>query len=134
ELALVYRARGMSADAADAHAREVLRGAEPQDDDAASRSSDVVGTGMRAAVASFVFFAGGALIPVVPYLFGLESWAAMIVSAALVGIALIVTGAIVGILAGARPVSRAARQLAIGYGAAAVTVLLGLLVSPLLQG
>lgn len=134
ELALVYRARGMAADEADAHAREVLRGVEGPSDANGSRPSDVVGTGMRAAVSSFMFFSGGAIVPVLPYLFGLSGWTAIIVSAALVGIALVITGAIVGILAGASPWTRAARQLAIGYGAAAVTVVLGLLVSPLLSG
>lgn len=134
ELALVYRARGMSADEADAHAREVLRGAESQGEADGARSTDIVGTGMRAAVSSFVFFAAGAIVPVLPYLFGLSGWTAIIVSAALVGLALVITGAIVGVLAGASPWSRAARQLAIGYGAAAVTVILGIIVSPLLSG
>ena len=44
----------------------------------------------------------------------------------LVGLALLATGAIVGILSGASPLKRALRQLAIGYGAAAATYLLGL--------
>src|SRR5690606_34053101 len=80
ELALVYRARGMSADEADAHAREVLRGAESQGDGDGARTTDIVGTGMRAAVSSFVFFAAGAIVPVLPYLFGLSGWTAIIVS------------------------------------------------------
>ncbi|HRQ00503.1 MAG TPA: VIT1/CCC1 family protein [Terrimesophilobacter sp.] len=132
ELALVYRARGMQPAAADAYAREMLRGVDESPDTPADRPSDVVGTGMRAALASFLFFASGAVIPVIPYLFGLSGWVAIIVSAALVGVALVVTGAIVGILSGASPLSRALRQLAIGFGAAAVTVALGVLVSPLL--
>jgi VIT1/CCC1 family predicted Fe2+/Mn2+ transporter len=45
----------------------------------------------------------------------------------LVGIALMVTGSIVGLLSGASPLKRALRQLAIGFGAAGVTYLLGLL-------
>ena len=36
------------------------------------------------------------------------------------------TGTVVGLLSGTSPVRRALRQLAIGYGAAAVTYLLGL--------
>jgi SulP family sulfate permease len=42
-------------------------------------------------------------------------------------VASLATGAIVGILSGASPLKRGLRQLAIGYGAAAVTYLLGLL-------
>ena len=80
ELALVYRARGMSAAEASAHAAEVLRhtgagigGHEPVDPAAeAADRHEVIGTGLRAAVASFSFFATGALIPVLPYLFGLQ--------------------------------------------------------------
>jgi VIT1/CCC1 family predicted Fe2+/Mn2+ transporter len=51
---------------------------------------------------------------------------AVIVAAALVGVTLLGTGAIVGLLSGASPIKRGLRQLAIGYGAAAVTYLLGL--------
>jgi VIT1/CCC1 family predicted Fe2+/Mn2+ transporter len=44
-----------------------------------------------------------------------------------VGIALLVTGAIVGLLSGGSPLKRALRQLLIGFGAAGVTYLLGVL-------
>lgn len=133
ELALVYRARGMDAESADALARETLRGVagSPSDVETADANA-VVGTGMRAALASFLFFSGGAIIPVIPFLFGMSGWWAIAVSAALVGVALVATGGIVGVLSGASPVRRALRQLAIGYGAAAVTVALGYLVGPFL--
>jgi vacuolar iron transporter family protein len=52
---------------------------------------------------------------------------AMIVSAALVGLTLLGTGAVVGLLSGGSPLLRGLRQLLIGYSAAAVTYLLGLL-------
>ena len=132
ELALVYRARGMDAAEAEQHARKVLGSGETVSTAPSGGAGDVVGTGMRAAIASFFFFASGAIIPVVPYLFGLTGWLSIIVSAALVGVALVATGAIVGVLSGASPLGRAVRQLAIGYGAAAVTVILGWLVSPLI--
>lgn len=61
-----------------------------------------------------------------PYLVGLTGLTAVITSAALVGLALLVTGAVVGIISGGPPLRRAMRQLAIGWGAAAVTYLLGL--------
>jgi VIT1/CCC1 family predicted Fe2+/Mn2+ transporter len=88
---------------------------------------EAIGTGLRAAVSSFSFFASGALIPVLPYLFGLQGAVALVIAAVLVGIALIGTGVIVGLLSGGPPLRRALRQLLIGYGAAAVTYLLGLL-------
>ncbi len=52
----------------------------------------------------------------------------MMAAAILVGIALFATGVVVGLLSGAPPLRRALRQLLIGYGAAAVTYVLGLLV------
>lgn len=81
---------------------------------------------MGAAAASFCFFASGAVIPVLPYIFGLTGITAVIVACALVGLALLATGAVVGLLSGASPLKRALRQLAIGLGAAAATYVLGL--------
>ncbi|WP_146898457.1 VIT1/CCC1 transporter family protein [Cellulomonas aerilata] len=156
ELALVYRARGMTAEEADLHAREVLDGLDaghaaahldrlPGSAGAAGgvpvgaapgaagdRGDEVdeheaIGSAVGAAASSFCFFASGALVPVLPYLLGLHGLAAVAVAAVLVGLALLATGATVGILSGGPPLRRALRQLAIGFGAAAVTYVLGLL-------
>ena len=131
-----YTARGMSVAEASAHAAEVLRhhGAGTAGHELVDHAADrhevigAVGTGLRAAVASFSFFAAGALIPVLPYLFGLQGPVAVVVAAALVGLMLVVTGMIVGLLSGAPPLRPALRQLLIGYGAATITYVLGLLV------
>lgn len=131
ELELVYRARGMDAEQARSHAAEVLTNTDSGTHGTTGHSAvrhEAIGTGLGAAVSSFLFFASGALIPVLPYLFGVEGTAAMVTAAVLVGIALLATGVIVGLLSGASPMRRALRQLMIGYGAAAVTYLLGLLV------
>jgi VIT1/CCC1 family predicted Fe2+/Mn2+ transporter len=149
ELALVYRARGMSEEAAEARARDVfgglttatsairvqrvgdagvtapeLEGVRPG---APENEHEEIGTAWQAALSSFCFFASGAVIPVLPYLVGLNGIVAVIVASALVGVALLATGAVVGLLSGGPPLKRALRQLAIGFGAAAVTYLLGLL-------
>lgn len=131
ELALVYRARGMSEDEAQERAARMiaLQGAAPESGPVTLtgvEEHEELGTPWGAAISSFCFFAGGAIIPVLPYLFGLTGFTAIIVSAVIVGIALLVTGGIVGVLSGAPPWKRALRQLLIGYGAAAVTYLLGL--------
>src|SRR3712207_1167843 len=126
ELALVYRARGESEAAARAHADRILRGGQSVTASVPAQH-DAVGSATNAALSSFVFFGSGALLPVLPYLFGMEGIAAVLVAALLVGIALLLTGATVGVLSGASPLKRALRQLAIGYGAAAVTYLIGLL-------
>jgi vacuolar iron transporter family protein len=128
ELALVYRARGMSKKAAAAHATEVI--GAPKGSLASgvkTESNEAIGTGFGAAASSFCFFASGAIIPVIPYFFGLTGLTAGLIAAGLVGLALLGTGSIVGLLSGGSPARRALRQLAIGFGAAAVTYLLGLL-------
>lgn len=132
ELALVYRARGLPAEEAQRRAEAVLRnhsstppGAPkdgPEDD-----QHEVVGTGLGAAVSSFAFFASGAAVPVLPFLIGFTGAAALIAAILLVGLALMLTGATVGVLSGGPPVRRALRQLAIGAGAATATYLLGVL-------
>ncbi|MCB0932862.1 MAG: VIT1/CCC1 transporter family protein [Mycobacterium sp.] len=138
ELELVYRARGLSAAEAKSHAAEVLSEPSVAGRENAERGREIVGqseesheaigTGLGAAVSSFLFFATGALIPVLPYLFGMSGTSAVVVAAVLVGLALIGTGVIVGLLSGAPPLRRALRQLSIGYGAAGITWVLGLLV------
>ena len=91
------------------------------------RDHEVIGSAVGAAASSFLFFASGAIIPVLPWIFGLSGTPAVVVALVLVGIALLVTGGMVGLLSGGPPLRRGLRQLAIGFGAAAVTYLLGLL-------
>lgn len=129
ELALVYRARGMAADEAYLHARERLTALEahaaPLGRTEAGGDHEVVGSAWAAAGSSFLFFASGAIIPVLPWIFGLSGLVAIVLALVLVGTALLATGATVGLLSGGPPWSRALRQLLIGFGAAAVTYALG---------
>jgi vacuolar iron transporter family protein len=131
ELALVYRARGMESEEARRHAQEVLATLHLDDAgvvvDATPDDHDGIGSAWAAAVSSFLFFASGAFIPVIPYLAGATGFGAVAIASASVGAALLATGAIVGLLSGGSLLRRALRQLAIGLGAAAVTYLLGLL-------
>ena len=133
ELRLVYRARGMSAEEAQRRADEVLEdiallgpaSLEFHADTQSTEHHDLVGTDVGAALSSFCFFASGAAIPVLPFLLGLDGAAALVTASVAVGMALLLTGAVVGLISGGPPVSRAFRQLAIGIGAAAVTYGLG---------
>ncbi len=131
ELQYVYRVRGMAPQQAAEHAHEVLNNLDCvhvglDTGTLSAQTGDSIGSARGAALSSFLFFASGAIIPVLPYLFGLTGLTAVAVAAVLVGIALLMTGAVVGVLSGASPLKRALRQLAIGYGAAAITYLLGL--------
>lgn len=136
ELELIYRARGMSEEAARHRALERFGhfdcDCDPSlshRDDAEEESAENValGTDLGAAASSFCFFASGAVIPILPYLLGMTGAWAMVLSLVLVGIALLGTGGVVGLLSGASPAKRGLRQLGIGYGAALATYLLGLL-------
>jgi VIT1/CCC1 family predicted Fe2+/Mn2+ transporter len=154
ELELVYRARGLEPGAAKEKATavfsEIAKLEELRDDtsDAADLSADPVeadetdpavtddagaeepentGSGLSAAVSSFLCFGGGALVPVIPLLLGITGLSSMVVAVVLVSIVLLVTGGLVGMLSGVAPWSRALRQLAIGLGAAAATFALGTL-------
>ncbi|OHR23061.1 VIT1/CCC1 transporter family protein [Actinomyces sp. HMSC035G02] len=139
ELALVFRARGESEEEAERHARQVFaRLAKPANGESGAiavraalggpesdGAGDQVGTPMKAALSSFMFFAVGAFFPLIPYLLGMTGLAAIVVAAVIVGVALLFTGGMVGILSGQSPLPRALRQLVVGFGAAGVTYLLG---------
>ncbi|MGH3870552.1 MAG: VIT1/CCC1 transporter family protein [Pseudonocardiaceae bacterium] len=128
ELALVYRARGIPAEEAQRRAEAVLRDYRLDSTGAPDRDQhEIVGTGLGAALSSFAFFASGAAVPVLPFVLGLTGAAALIAAVVLVGLALMLTGATVGVLSGAPPTRRALRQLAIGAAAATATYLLGIL-------
>jgi VIT1/CCC1 family predicted Fe2+/Mn2+ transporter len=134
ELALVYRTRGMSTDEALDSARRVVSEAKAADlsqpyqrPREAVDDHEVVGSAWGASLSSFLFFASGAIIPVLPWVLGLSGLAAVTIALVLVGVALLSTGAMVGLLSGGPPLRRALRQILIGYGAAAITYALGLL-------
>ncbi|MDO4791361.1 MAG: VIT1/CCC1 transporter family protein [Buchananella hordeovulneris] len=132
ELALVYRARGEDPDFAEMHAQRTLNAIRAGLDAQTGsfepiQTFEEVGEAGKAAASSFAFFASGALVPVLPYLFGATGMSAVLWSALLVGLCLLGTGAVVGLLSGSSPLPRALRQLSIGYGAAAITYGLGLL-------
>lgn len=152
ELALVYRARGMAPGDAQERADQVLArltatgsvavagapgdlgpdvGPATDDQSAATQleatdEHETHGTAWGAALSSFCFFASGAIVPVLPYALGATGLQAVVIASLLVGIALLTTGAITGLLSGTSPLTRALRQLAIGFGAAGVTYVLGL--------
>lgn len=128
ELALIYRARGMTTKEAAIKAAQVLAsaGTPATGEIVVIDDHETVGSATGAALSSFCFFASGAVLPILPYIFGLQGVAAVVASAIIVGLALLATGAIVGLLSGGPPLRRALRQLAIGFGAAAITYALGL--------
>ena len=134
ELELIYRARGMDEEAAHHRALERFGYLDCDCDPSLSHRANeegeeenvALGTDIGAAAASFSFFASGALVPILPYIFGLSGVWAMALSLLFVTMALGFTGGIVGLLSGSSPMRRGLRQILIGLGAAGITYLLGL--------
>lgn len=135
ELALVFRARGLEEQEAQKRARETLARFQDAQEAEAHAQPPVgaapvarVGEGdgaWAAAVSSFCCFGVGALIPVLPFIFGAGLTSGAIVALILVAGALLVTGGVTGVLSGRPPLWRAVRQLCIGLGAAGITWALG---------
>ncbi|MBA3875348.1 MAG: hypothetical protein C0498_00185 [Anaerolinea sp.] len=137
ELAAVYRAKGFTADEARTIAARMF--SDPQHAlDTLVREElgldpDELGSPWGAAFGSFVAFGVGAIIPVVPYLFGSGSaafWGAIIASLA----ALFVVGAGVSLLTGRSLLFSGARQVGIGAAAAGVTYLVGTVIGVSVAG
>ena len=101
------------------------RGGEAAEDEEFAEAH-TPGGAWEAAISSFCFFAGGALLPILPFIFGASTALGAVIAVVLVSLALLITGAVTGILSGKPPAWRALRQLLIGLGAAGITYLLGL--------
>jgi len=138
ELALIYEAKGLTEDEAkaiaaklmaekdsalDALAREEL-GIDPQ---------DLGGSAWAAAGMSFVLFAGGALVPVAPFLY-LTGTSAVMVSLLVSALALFLVGAAITLFTGRGVLATGLRQLLFGATAAGVTYGIGRLLGVTLAG
>jgi len=128
ELAAVYRAKGFTAEEAAAVAHRLFADPEHALDtlvrEELGLDPDELGSPWGAAGGSFVAFAIGAVIPVIPYVFGSGS-AAFVASLGFSLVALFAVGAGVSLLTGRGTVFSGSRQVAIGAAAAAVTYAVG---------
>jgi vacuolar iron transporter family protein len=129
ELALIYAARGMPLDQARSIARDLVTRPE-QALDALAREElglnpDELGSPTGAALASFASFAGGALLPLLPFVLGLSGRAAALGTGILAALGLVVVGSTLSLFTGRGAVAGAVRMLAIGAGAAGVTWAIG---------
>lgn len=128
ELAAVYRAKGFTPEEARTIARRMFADPEHALDtlvrEELGLDPDELGSAWGAAFGSFVAFALGAIVPVVPYLFGSGVAAFWIAIVASLG-ALFLVGAGVSLLTGRSLVFSGARQVGIGAAAAVVTYLVG---------
>lgn len=128
ELAAVYRAKGFSREEAARIAKRIFEDPETALDmlvrEELGLDPDELGSAWGAAGGSFVAFAIGAAVPVVPYLVG-GGAVALAFSLGLSLAALFVVGAGVSLLTGRGLLFSGTRQVGIGLAAAAVTYLIG---------
>ena len=132
ELELIYRAKGLPREQAKAIADRIMANPETALDTLAREElgldPDELGSAWKAAIASFIAFAIGASVVVIPYaLFSGVTAFMLAIALALAG--MIAVGGVVGSLSGRGVVFSADRQVIWGAGAAAVTYLVGSLVS-----
>ncbi len=128
ELAAVYQAKGFTPDEAKTIAHRMF--SDPQHAlDTLIREElgldpDELGSPWGAAFGSFVAFAIGAIVPVVPYLFG-SGAVAFVVALGASLVALFLVGAGVSLLTGRSLWFSGFRQVGLGLAAAGVTYLVG---------
>jgi len=128
ELAASYRAKGFTPDEAATIAHRIFRDPATALDmlvrEELGLDPDELGSPWGAAAGSFVAFAFGAIIPVIPYLFG-GGQAVLLVSLGLSLVALFAVGAAVSLLTGRGLIFSGFRQMLIGLAAALVTYTIG---------
>jgi VIT1/CCC1 family predicted Fe2+/Mn2+ transporter len=129
ELALIYAARGMDLAEARRITRELVKNHDAALDALAREelglNPDDLGSPWGAAVFSFIAFAGGASLPLAPFLLGMPLARSVALAAAVAGIALFTVGAALSLFTGRNAWLGGLRMVAIGGGAGAVTWLIG---------
>jgi VIT1/CCC1 family predicted Fe2+/Mn2+ transporter/rubrerythrin len=128
ELAAIYRAKGLPAEDAARVASTLMEDPDEALDtkvrEELGLDPDELGSPFGAAGSSFVSFAVGAAVPIVPYLV-LSGTPAVIASFVLALVALFAVGAGVSLLTGRGVLFSGVRQVAIGAAAAVVTFAVG---------
>jgi vacuolar iron transporter family protein len=128
ELSLIYQAKGVPSGQAEELAERILSNPDSAIDTLAREELGLdpaaLGSPWVAAASSFIAFAAGAVIPVIPYLL-LSGNIAFITSAVVCGTALFVLGGLVSIFTGRSLLFSGFRMLGIGVLAAAVTYFIG---------
>jgi VIT1/CCC1 family predicted Fe2+/Mn2+ transporter len=138
ELALIYQAKGLTEDQARELAKRLVANPEMARDTLAREElgidpSELGGSAWQAAFTSFLLFALGAVVPVLPF-FVLSGGAAIAASVAGSAVALFVIGAGITLLTGRSVWYSGARQLLFGLVAAGLTYGIGKLIGTSIGG
>jgi VIT1/CCC1 family predicted Fe2+/Mn2+ transporter len=131
ELILIYQAKGLSEDEATALAGRIMRRPESALDTLTREELGLapgdLGSPWVAALSSFGSFAVGALIPVLPFLFGAGT-AALIIAIGLSAVTLFIVGSAIALLTGRNPMRGGLRMVAIATVVGLASHLIGRLI------
>jgi VIT1/CCC1 family predicted Fe2+/Mn2+ transporter/rubrerythrin len=138
ELALIYQAKGIDSETAGKMAQRIIAGEKGDGGSAAALETlareelgidpkELGGSAWEAAFTSFLLFAVGACIPVIPFAFG-SSWLAVLISLLLGILGLFIVGVGITLTTGAPLLKSGGRQVLLGVAASALTFGLGWLV------
>lgn len=138
ELALIYQAKGLSEHQAKLLSERIIGDKDAALDTLAREElgidpNELGGSAWVAAGTSFLLFAGGAAMPILPFTV-LSSTAAVWAGAALSGAVMFLIGAATSLFTGRSVLFSGARQLAVGLAAAAVTYGIGRLIGVAIAG
>jgi VIT1/CCC1 family predicted Fe2+/Mn2+ transporter len=138
ELSLIYQARGIQPEQAKHLASQIMsdQGSALETmvrEELGVDPKELGGSAWEAAIASFLLFAVGAIIPVIAFIF-LEGLPAIVVSLVLSALGLFVIGGGITLFTGRGVLFSGGRQVGFGLAAAAATYLIGRLIGVNLGG
>jgi VIT1/CCC1 family predicted Fe2+/Mn2+ transporter len=129
ELSLIYQAKGLPKAEADATASRLMQNPEIALDTLVREELGLdpgeLGSPWGAATGSFLAFGVGAMLPVIPFLFGSASTPVIAISAGISAVATFAVGAGVSLFTGRSMLYSGARQVALAAAAAVVTFVIG---------
>ena len=138
ELVLIYLSKGIPREQSEKMAKDVMSNINHAHEvlikeELGINPEDLKGSAMEAAVTSFILFAFGAIIPVIPFFF-LAGFKAIILSTILSGIGLFIIGAAITLFTGKSVWFSGFRQVLFGLVAAAITYGIGTMIGVSIAG
>lgn len=138
ELALIYQSKGIPEAQARAMAKDVISDKDLAHsvlvkEELGINTEDIKGSAIEAAVTSFLLFAVGAIIPVIPFFF-LSGMKAILISTVMSALGLFMIGASITLFTGKSVWYSGFRQVIFGLVAAAITFGIGRLIGVSVTG
>ena len=138
ELALIYMSKGIPEEQARKMASDIMKNKDHAHqvlikEELGINAEDLKGSAMEAAISSFILFAIGAILPVIPFFF-LGGYEAVILSTILSGLGLFIIGAAITLFTGKSVWYSGFRQVLFGLIAAAITFGIGKIIGVSILG